>query len=279
MTLYDALLTAAPLLEAKFNESTIIKHSASKGAFREFILNEIIRPFLPLQYGLSSGECFDSNGQSSRQLDVVVFDRLFSYSIPRGNYMLVPFESAYGEIEIKSILNKKTFDESLENIESFKSLIRPSPEPCQVLPTLSIDIKGVTWETAAFTTPFGCIFAYDSVKPDTVMDYILKKGQLNPAVMPDIIVLFKEKTIIMRIVYEEDKFYVTTDNCYQGFVSLPCGDNTLPIFLSYLMCRTRDTRIKATKIDDILNSIVDKQLHEMGTQRVVKFSSRFNGIK
>ncbi len=279
MTIYNALLTAAPLLEAQFKESTIINHSASKGAFREFILKEIIRPYLPFQYGLSSGECFDINGKSSRQLDIVVFDQLFSYSIPRGNYRLVPFESAYGEIEVKSKLNEQTFNESIENIESFKSLVRHSPEPCQVLPTLSIDIKGVNWETAAFTTPFGCIFAYDSVKPDTIMDYILKKGPLNPAVMPDMIVLFKEKTIIMRIIYERDKFYVTTDNCYQGFVSLPCGENTLPIFLSYLMCRTRDTRIKATKIDDILNSIVDKQLREMGTQRVVKFSSQYNGIK
>lgn len=279
MTIYDALLTAAPILEAKFNESKVITHSGNKGTFRECILNDIIRPFLPMQYGLSSGECFDSSGQVSRQLDIVVYDRLFSYSIPRGDYMLVPFESAYGEIEVKSFLNKKTLDESLANIESFKSLSRPSPEPCQLLPTLSIDIKGVTWETAAFTTPFGCVFAYDGVKSDTAMDYILEKGPLNPAVMPDMMVLFKEKTIIMRIRYEGDKYYASTDNCYQGFISLPCGDNTLPIFLTYLMCRTRDTRIKATNIDDILNNIIDKQLREMGAQRVVKFSSQFNGIK
>lgn len=279
MTIYEALLSAEPLLNAKFNESCIINHSASKGAFRESILNEIIRPYLPMRYGLSLGECFDSNGCVSRQLDIVVFDQLFSYSIPKGDYTLVPFESAYGEIEVKSLLNKEAFNESLANIASFKSLYRPSPDPCQVLPTLAIDIKGVNWETETFTTPFGCIFAYDSVKPDTIMDYLLERGPLNPAVMPDMIVLLKEKTIIMRIIYEGDKFYVSTDNRYQGFVTLPCGENTLPIFLTYLMCRTSDMRIKATNIANTLNSIVDKQLHEMGTQRVVKFSSQFNGIK
>ena len=279
MTLYDALLKAAPLLEAKFNESTIINHSATKGTFREIILNEILRPYLPLQYGLSSGECFDLNGQLSRQMDIVVYDQLFSYSIPRGNYMIIPFESVYGEIEVKSHLNKKTFDESLANIESLKKLNRSKPEPCQVLPNFSIDIKGVNWETTSYTTPFGCVFAYDSVNPDTIMDYILKKGSLNPAVMPDMIVLYKGKTIIMRINYEGDKFYVSTDNCYQGFVSVPCGEDTLPIFLSYLMCRTRDTRIKTTNIENTFNKMMDKQLHEMGTQRVVKFSSQFNGIK
>lgn len=39
--------TAVPKLEAEYNMSKIVNHSASKGALREFLLKEIIRPFLP----------------------------------------------------------------------------------------------------------------------------------------------------------------------------------------------------------------------------------------
>ena len=48
MTFYDALKTATPKLEAEYNMSQIIQHSPSKGALREYILNDIIRLFLPL---------------------------------------------------------------------------------------------------------------------------------------------------------------------------------------------------------------------------------------
>lgn len=141
MTLYDVIKNSAPKLEAEYNISQIVNHSASKGALREFLLKEIIRPFLPKRYGLCNGECFDSYDGVSKQLDVIVYDDLFSYAVPMGDYYMMPFESAYGEIEVKSMLNKEAFFESIGNIASFKSLTKEVPEDCQVLPNLAIDIR------------------------------------------------------------------------------------------------------------------------------------------
>lgn len=276
MTLYDVLKTAAPKLEAEYNMSKIVQHSASKGALREFLLKEIIRPFLPNRYGLCNGECFDTHEGVSKQLDIIVYDDLFSYAIPMGDYFMMPFESAYGEIEVKSMLNKEAFFESIANVASFKSLRKETPDGCQVLPNLSIEIKGVTWNQSGFTKPFGVIFAYDSAEPKTVLDYFREIKPLNPSLMPDMIVLLKKKTIIFRIVYEAEKFYVTTNNTYQGFITLPCEDDTLPIFLSYIMSRTSDTRIKLADTDDILNAQIDKYLHAMGEQPVIKFTTQHN---
>lgn len=273
MTLYDVLKTAAPKLEAEYNMSRIVRHSASKGALREFLLKEIIRPFLPNRYGLCNGECFDSHDGVSKQLDIIIYDNLFSYAIPMGDYYMMPFESAYGEIEVKSMLNKESFYESINNIASFKSLTKEPPDACQVLPNLSIEINGVTWNKSGFTKPFGVVFAYDSVEPKTVLQYFHEVKPLNPSLMPDMIVLLKKKTIIFRIVYyENEKLYVSTSNTYQGFMTLPCDDDTLPIFLLYLLCRTRDTRIKIADTDDMLNAQIDKYLKKMGEQPVVKFS-------
>lgn len=273
MTFYDALKTATPKLEAEYNMSQIIQHSPSKGALREYILNNIIRPFLPKRYGLANCECFDSLGKTSKQLDIVIYDDMFSYAIPCGDFHLLPFESVYGVIEIKSLLNKDSFTESISNISSLKKLHREPAGKCQILPNLEIEINGINWSTNAFTTPFGVVFAYDSADPKTVINYFHSISPLNPSLMPDMIVLFKKKTIIVRIRYYEDgQFYVTTGNTYQGFLLLPCEEDTLPIFLTYIMCRVNDTRIKITNISDILNMRIDTRLHAMGEQPVIKFN-------
>ena len=276
MTLYDVIKTAVPKLEAEYNMSKIVNHSASKGALREFLLKEIIRPFLPKRYGLCNGECFDSHDSVSKQLDIIIYDDLFSYAVPMGDYHMMPFESAYGEIEVKSMLNKEAFFESIDNIASFKALIKETPGNCQILPNLEIDINGVSWNKTGFTKPFGIVFAYDSAEPKTVLNYFHEIKPLNPSLMPDMIVLLKMKTIIFRLFYEGEKFYVTTDNTYQGFITLPCEDDTLPIFLSYILSRTRDTKLKIADTDNMLNGQIDKFLHTMGTQPVVKFSVQHN---
>lgn len=277
MTIYDELKTAASEVEAKFLKSINTNHSGLKGSFRECIISDIIRPFLPKRYGLTTGESFDSAGNTSKQLDVVVYDDLFSYAIPYSNYHLLPIESVYGVIEVKSKLDKKEFDNSISNIASLKRLHKEPVDECQILPNLSIDITNVHWNESGFTTPFGCIFAYSSAKPETVTKYFCKTVESDLEVMPDMIVLFDKRTIIMRICYVDDKFYATTSNTYQGYIPLFCGEDTLPIFLMYLMCRTNDTRLKLPKISTILNSVIAEKLHAINKVRPVKYPKRYEG--
>lgn len=80
MTIYDVIKNAMPKLDAEYNMSRIVNHSASKGSLREFLLKDIIRPFLPKRYGLCNGECFDGHDGVSKQLDIIVYDDLFSYA-------------------------------------------------------------------------------------------------------------------------------------------------------------------------------------------------------
>lgn len=54
MNYIDALRKTSKKLDAEFNESELIIHSPSKGTFREYIVKNCIRPFLPDAYGISN---------------------------------------------------------------------------------------------------------------------------------------------------------------------------------------------------------------------------------
>lgn len=118
---FSALKRSGKILEAYFEQSKDILHSGSKGIIRENIIDKVIRPFLPSCYGLSGGEVFDSAGNVSKQLDLVVYDSIFSYYIPYiDNFIQFPCESIYGNIEIKSFLDKEELNTAIENIKSMK---------------------------------------------------------------------------------------------------------------------------------------------------------------
>ena len=144
MNYYYALIKSGKILEGYFEQSKNILHNGSKGTVRENIVNKVIRPFLPACYGLSGGEAFDSEGNTSKQLDLVVYDSVFSYIIPYiDNYIQFPCESIYGNIEIKSFLNKDELMKAIDNIKSMKSLKREGTHSWTVTPLVSIKINGL----------------------------------------------------------------------------------------------------------------------------------------
>lgn len=52
-----------------------LKHPGLVGRYRELLMADIIRPFLPMGFGLGSGKIVDSTGAQSTETDVVVFDQ------------------------------------------------------------------------------------------------------------------------------------------------------------------------------------------------------------
>lgn len=111
MDYYSALQKSGKILESYFEQSKDILHGGSKGTIRENIINKVIRPFLPFCYGISGGEAFDNQGNVSKQLDIVIYDAVFSYTVPYiDNFIQFPCESIYGNIEVKSMLNKEEFN-------------------------------------------------------------------------------------------------------------------------------------------------------------------------
>jgi hypothetical protein len=74
MHLLQALRTQAAKIKADLDNSKLFAHMGDRGSYREAIIRDFLRPFLPDCYGLSTGEVFSADGKQSTQIDVVVYD-------------------------------------------------------------------------------------------------------------------------------------------------------------------------------------------------------------
>lgn len=267
MNYYSALIKSGKILEGYFEQSKNILHNGSKGTVRENIVNKVIRPFLPACYGLSGGEAFDNEGNTSKQLDLVVYDSVFSYIIPYiDNYIQFPCESIYGNIEIKSFLNKGELIKALDNIKSMKSLKRDGTHSWTVTPLVSIQINGLPNDTDR-NPYFGMIFAYDSVESSTVLDY-LKNLDIPSNLLPNAIVLYSKRTIILQATDNNIEGFPSND--FNKYVMLNCGDETLAIFIGLLINFTRNSLLSVADVPKEINRALERILFDNIQKKSVK---------
>lgn len=243
-------------VEADFEFSSLIDHNGAKGTFREKIVENLLRPFLPRCYGLSGGQAFDDQGTLSNQLDIVIYDALFSYIAPyMKDFIYFPCESIYGNIEVKSILNKKSFVEAVNNIRSLKLLHRKEIKSYYVNPMKELIIKNVNWDIKAVNEYLGVVFVYDSVKSSTILKYIkeiVDKGKTKKNDLPNIIVLFKDKKIITRFHRAEDGMvHIHPLGQFDGYLVEECGNNVLAEFMMLLLISLRSIEFKALDLENI----------------------------
>ena len=76
--LLEALRISAEQVRLEINRSGLFEHKGERGEYRERIVQKFLRPYLPECYGLGHGEVFSANGESSRQIDIVIYDAIFS---------------------------------------------------------------------------------------------------------------------------------------------------------------------------------------------------------
>lgn len=243
-------------IEADYDFSAIIDHNGSKGTFRECILKKFLSPFLPGCYGVSGGQAFDDAGNISRQLDVVIYDKLFSYIAPyMDDFIYFPCESVYGSIEIKSRLNKQSFKDAIKNIASLKSLPRKRIDSYYVNSMKPLIINNVTWDIQATNEYLGIIFAYEGVSASAILEYmkdVVGQGMATRESLPNIIVLFKEQKIITRYHLCEDGMYeIHPLGEYQGFLVEECGDSVLAEFLVLLLASLHSIELRALDIQKL----------------------------
>lgn len=267
MNYYTALIKSGKILEGYFEQSKNILHNGSKGTVRENIVNKVIRPFLPACYGLSGGEAFDSEGNTSKQLDLVVYDSVFSYIIPYiDNYIQFPCESIYGNIEIKSFLNKDELMKAIDNIKSMKSLKREGTHSWTVTPLVSIKINGLPDNTDR-NPYFGIIFAYDSVEALTVLNY-LENLDIPSNLLPNAIVLYSKRTIIFQATDSNIEGFPSND--FNKYVMLNCGEETLAVFIGLLINFSRYSLLWVADVPKEINKALERILNDNIRNKSIK---------
>jgi hypothetical protein len=144
-------------MRADFDASTHVVHHGSRGTVRENILRSFLAEGrLPFKYGLGAGEIVGRIKETSRQCDIIIYDRLDGVILLYDEHTQVyPIDCVYGIIEVKSALSKAELIDSLDKIAAFKAMA-PEGKIQQLL-------GGTMTLTSPRSKPFGVVFAYDLV--------------------------------------------------------------------------------------------------------------------
>jgi hypothetical protein len=243
MKLLQALRNAAKHMAADFEDSRLFDHSGDKGEFREYMIGKLLRPFLPECYGIGSGQVFAADGEASHQIDVVLYDTIFSNVLFRdASNSLFPCESVYGTIEVKSRLSTEELHTSISNIASVKRLNRAPTDGLDILPMRRFPRigSGLKYTPNNVANPYlGIVFAYDGLTADGVISVLheyLAAQELPPEHLPNFVCCYKRGFLLWRI--RADDFLVPFgEPAFAGYGVLYSGSDTLPLFyLSINIC-------------------------------------------
>ncbi|MDT0149850.1 hypothetical protein Q9R38_25255 [Priestia aryabhattai] len=122
-------------------------HNGQKGELREGALREVLKKYLPNKYGVTTGVIVDARGTQSKQQDIIIYDIMTCPVLINEEIRMIPIESVYATIEVKSSLDSTILSEACENIQSVRDLYTTT-SPNGVNQHLSI--------------PLGFVFSYSA---------------------------------------------------------------------------------------------------------------------
>src|SRR4051794_13121380 len=92
--------------------SRLIRHRGEQGRENEAAFARLLTSFVPQRLGVGTGLLIDSKGGSSRQLDIVLFERSDEPAVlAQTNQLLYPVESVVACIEVKTRLSTSEIDD------------------------------------------------------------------------------------------------------------------------------------------------------------------------
>ena len=126
-TLYrNVLSTAQHKMTASIAQiRDTVPHAEETGDLVERVFRSQLLEVLPEKIGVSNGFVVDSQGSVSRQMDIILYDRLNTPRIfTSDGAQMFPAESTYACGEIKTDMNSTQLDSTFERCLSYKRLIR-----------------------------------------------------------------------------------------------------------------------------------------------------------
>lgn len=141
--------------------SNAMSHPGEKGRNNEMVLLEFLKRHLPQRLSVSTGKVIAANGEESDQIDLIIHDRLNTPAfIDAHAWSIVPVESVFAVISVKTTLNKPELKHALKSIQSVRRLPRQAALRIENGKLLSVD-EADTLRPRAF------IFAYNSTWKST----------------------------------------------------------------------------------------------------------------
>ncbi len=158
--LYDYFRSSADVLLADYKRSKIQKAASNLGSNRELFQKHFLSKILPPRLSFGDGEIWDSQGNQTGQLDLVIL-RDDATSLDFGGSDTYLAEGVFAVIEIKSNLTTVKLDEALRTLRSVRSLKLGGEPPATSGPVLNRALR--------------CIFAYEGATFDTLSQELAKE--------------------------------------------------------------------------------------------------------
>ena len=267
MKMLDVLKTNSNILNAKLESSRLYDHNGMKGTCREEDLINVIRDCIPECYGMRAGQIFSQNDKISKQIDVVIFDNIFSnYFKKDSSAYLFPCESIYGSIEVKSMLDKESFNQAIENIKSVRELDREPSNCLDVTPIRHLDLskQSFKYNEDKLNEFVNVIFAYDSVSENTLIDYI-KNIKYDYELLPTFIYVHKKGLIFSKVYCDEDKselgkksYIGMNHKTNNNYTISKYGEDAITAFFILLNAMWEQIQLKSINYSDLCNNKLNK---------------------
>jgi hypothetical protein len=262
MRLLEALYLHARTVTLGVENSRLFTHMGDRGAFRERVIQEFLRPFLPPVYGLSAGEVFAADGSQSAQVDIVIYDALFSTVLFRdASQQLFPAESVFGTIEVKSRLSLEELDRACNNVASVKRLRRSSTDMMDLLPTVRLapDDKTFSWSRTPLNPYAGFVFGYGGTAPESVEAELNRRLDAAPAdkqLLPDLVFVADPGYMVFRVSQTGGILPPGPDFVRFGFVRT--GEDTVPLFFVTLNTVLVQLRLRGIDYMQLWRQLIDE---------------------
>lgn len=172
-------------------KNTIFSNPGNVGDTREKVVIDYLTKVMAHKYGFQSGEIFDENDINSGQIDIIMYDNLFSTVFTEGKgKIFAPVESTYGIISVKSKMGTKELDHAIEGIKKYNSLKRPvyKENTLQIMPDYAISLEGNLSTDGKLNKQenINCIFAFDTtVALKTIIQKMKDSECIDLIVIPD----------------------------------------------------------------------------------------------
>lgn len=112
-------------IQAQLERAGFYRHPSGIGDRREEIVRNVLIDILPPRFSVDRGKIVDSTGKLSKEFDVVISEK--ADVVPPmiiGGRKIIPVETVYGVIEIKSNLTKRDYDTFISAVVDLDEMVR-----------------------------------------------------------------------------------------------------------------------------------------------------------
>lgn len=232
-------------------ENTIFSHSWNIGDSREKVVIDYLCKVMAHKYWFQSGEVFDENDNNSGQVDVIMYDNIFSTVFTDGtDKIMAPIESTYGIISVKSKMWVRELDNAIEWIIKYNSLKRPTVDntTLQIMPDFAFrSWNGIEFNSIFWQSSINCIFAFETtVSTETIIRKVKECGVIDLLVIPNKLCL----------IWRSREEFKVSNNWEVINNSAIITDNSVSLFILFLQVLLPKYRIKSREVDKLLLDVI-----------------------